>query len=108
MAESKEPEVENHTQKYFVVLVVIIAVLVAVVGFISQQPGGYIETQGGSTCSWRIEGDAYTDRAVLFDCSCPGGKKYNCKYVGRPDITCPPFWRDIFGLFRQIRQAAAG
>ena len=104
----KMAEESRKTQKYAAVLVVVLAILFALVAFISQQPGGYIETKGGSTCSWRLEGDAYTERAVLFDCECPGGKKYSCKYQGRPDTTCPPFWRDIFGLFRQIRQAAAG
>ena len=99
---------DSSTQKYIAIVVVVVAVLVALVAFISQQPGGYINTTGGSTCSWRIEGDPYVNRAVLFDCECPSGKEYNCKYEGRPDITCPPFWRDFFSLFRQIRQAAAG
>ncbi len=86
----------------------IVAVLAALFAFISQQPGGYIETQGGSTCSWRLQGDPYTNRTMLFDCQCPSGKKYSCKYCGRPEITCPPFWRDFWVLFQQIRQAAAG
>ena len=98
----------NNTGKYVTILLIIIAVLVALIAFISRQPGGYIETQGGSTCSWRLEGDAYTDRAVLFDCRCPSGVEYSCKYQGNPDSTCPPFWRDVFGFFRQIRQAASG
>ena len=97
------------TSKHIAGLVVFIALIVALIAFISKQPGGYIETTGGSTCAWRLEGDATSDRAISFECKCNSGAvKYNCKYSGNPDITCPPFWRDVFGFFNQVRETVAG
>lgn len=105
--QTEEPQNESK-MTYVIVLVIVVSVIVAVTAYISQLPGGYITTQGGSTCSWRLAGHPHTERRLMLDCECPSGITYYCEYEGTPDTTCPPFWRDFIGFFRQIRQAAAG
>ena len=94
--------------KHVFYLLVILSVLVGLVAFISQQPGGYFKTKGGSACSWRTEGDASEERALKVDCTCAGNIEYSCKYQGDPQVTCPSFWRDFFGLFEQMVAALEG
>ena len=89
--------------KHLGIILVIISIAAGLIAFVSQQPGGYITTKGGSVCSWRVEGDATTERAVSFECTA-GAIKYSCKYQARPDVDCPSFWRDIFGYFKQLRE----
>lgn len=92
-------------------VVIVIAVAVAIAGlvvFVSKQPGGYIQTKGGSTCSWRTDGNPTTGRSFAVDCSCSSDKEYSCKYVANPDTTCPKFNKDVIGFFRQIRDAISG
>ena len=81
----------------------VVAVAVAALVYMSFQPGGHIETAGGSVCEWRTEGDVTQERALVLNCKCPSGTKYSCRYVGKPDLTCPPFWRDFFDFFKQLR-----
>ena len=95
--------------KHLAVFLGVLATSVILVIYISKQPGGYIETRGKSTCSWRTEGDSTTNsRAMLFECQCQNGKEYKCKYEANPDKHCPKFHKDIFGYFKQIREAVAG
>ena len=78
--------------KHLAFFFVVGAAIVALAAFVSKQPGGWIKTAGGSICSWRIEGDAVSDRAMKLDCHCPGKNDrevaYSCKYVGKPTKTC--------------------
>lgn len=86
----------------------LLALVVAAIAYTSLRPGGRIETVGGSVCEWRTEGDITQERSLVLTCRCPGGASYACKYVGKPDLTCPPFWRDFFNFFKQLRRAIAG
>ena len=111
-ARKSQSESQNENKglqaKHVFYLLVILSVLVGVVAFVSQQPGGYFNTKGGSTCAWRTEGDASEERALKVDCTCAGGIKYSCKYQGDPQVTCPSFWRGFFYFFTQMVAALEG
>ena len=107
-ASNSQNEIRGITPKQGFYLLVVLSVLAGLVAFISQQPGGYFETKGGSTCAWRTEGDASEERALKVDCTCAGGIKYSCKYQGDPQVTCPAFWRDLYGFFIQMIAALEG
>jgi hypothetical protein len=96
--------------KDLVILLSTVAVITAAVIYISKQPGGYIETKGGSECSWRTAGDATTGyRDHMFNCRCKrSGREYNCTYRGDPDSNCPKFYKKIIDYFLEVVSAVAG
>lgn len=90
------------TSKGLFIFFAFMGAVAALAYYVSQQPGGYMDTRGGSKCSWRTEGEPTTDRALIARCSCPNGAEYECKYQGRPDEGCPKFWKNLTGYFLEI------
>lgn len=99
--------------KHLGIVIVILAVITGLVVFVSRQPGGWIETAGGSICSWRIGGNATAGHALKLDCKCRDEQNneipYNCQYAGKPQETCKQtFHLRVLEFYHEMIDAVKG